>query len=98
MPILNRRNKEQPKRKYKPNKDLYNSERWHAYSRAYRKKNRLCVHCLSEGITKISECVDHITPIEEGGDVWSPDNHQALCLHHHSVKTKKERNKNLNHE
>lgn len=91
MPTLNRRREDQPKRQGKNNRAFYQSHRWHEYSRQYRKKNRLCVICLKEGKTVLSQCVDHILPIEEGGDMWNPSNHQALCTHHHSIKTKEER-------
>lgn len=93
MPTLNRRSTKQDHKtlnRHKANRDVYNSHRWHEYSRQYRKKHRLCVECLRENKTTISECVDHIIPIEQGGDIWNPSNHQALCNHHHSIKTREE--------
>jgi 5-methylcytosine-specific restriction endonuclease McrA len=95
MPTLQRRKDSPPPRRHKPNKAFYQSSRWHKYSISYRKKHPLCVLCLAEGKTTRSQEVDHIIPIQEGGEEWNPDNHQALCKTHHSQKTAKE-NKNWN--
>jgi 5-methylcytosine-specific restriction protein A len=90
MPSLQRRIEER-----KPDRNqfraIYQSHRWHEYSRKYLKANRLCVQCLAEGKTTISQCTDHILPMSQGGAIWDPANHQALCLQHHSKKTKEER-------
>ena len=94
MPTLNRRrddNTPTSHRQGKNNRTFYQSHRWHEYSRQYRKKHPLCVQCLKEGKTVRSAAVDHILPIEQGGDMWNPANHQALCIKHHSIKTKEER-------
>jgi 5-methylcytosine-specific restriction protein A len=93
MPTLKRRTENSTHRQGKSNRAFYQSHRWHEYSRQYRKKHRLCVKCLEQGKTVLSECVDHILRIEEGGDMWNPDNHQALCTSCHSIKTKEERKK-----
>lgn len=89
MATLNRRfEPKQPRRD--PFRAVYQSERWHRYSRQYRKANPLCKHCLKEGKTAPAECVDHIVPLMLGGDIWNPTNHQGLCNHHHAIKTKAE--------
>jgi len=93
MAQLSRRNEPAPKRQGRNNRELYQSHRWHKYSTQYRKINRLCVMCLREGVTQVSQCVDHIVPIKEGGSIWDSDNHQALCTKHHNQKTALE-NKN----
>jgi 5-methylcytosine-specific restriction protein A len=93
MPTLRTRHTDTPPRRSKPNKAFYQSSRWHRLSLAYRKNNRLCVECLKEGITKLSEEVDHIIPIVEGGNPWDLNNLQALCKSHHSQKTKREQKK-----
>lgn len=90
MPNLTRRIDDHPKRQGSNNREIYQSSRWHKYSLQYRKIHRLCVICLSKGITKVSECVDHIKPIESGGSIWDSGNHQALCLACHNRKTKNE--------
>lgn len=35
--------------------------------------------------------LDHITPVEKGGDPWDPENLQTLCRSHHIDKTRRER-------
>jgi 5-methylcytosine-specific restriction enzyme A len=95
MPILNRRKDEPIPRRNDTYRAVYQSARWHKYSLLYRKANRLCVICLSQGRTVLSACVDHIVPLKEGGDIWNPANHQALCIACHNTKTVQE-NKNWN--
>ena len=34
--------------------------------------------------------VDHIVPINQGGDPFTRSNLQPLCQHHHGLKTKGE--------
>jgi 5-methylcytosine-specific restriction protein A len=97
MPTLKRRG-ERTDNRNKPNKAFYQSGRWHSFSRTYRKANRLCVMCLQEGKTVLSECVDHITPIAQGGDMWDINNMQALCNSHHSQKTKQEQQNKRDYE
>lgn len=66
--------------------------RWAEYSRLYRIENPLCVECLKEDRVTPSEHVDHIKPVSGPDDplFWDPANHQALCAHHHRVKSAKE--------
>lgn len=69
-----------------PNKHIYNSSRWRALRRRVILEQPVCAICD----LAITCDVDHITPIEAGGDVWSRSNLQGLCLHCHSQKTRKE--------
>ena len=93
MPILSRRNEPQPRKQGSNNREIYNSWRWRKESLAFRKVNRLCVICLKEGITQLSQVTDHILPIEQGGSVWDRSNWQALCIRHHNQKTYNENRK-----
>lgn len=95
MPTLKRRTETNTHRQGKNNRAFYQSSRWHEYSRQYRKKHRLCVMCLEKGKTVLSECVDHIIPITNGGDMWDSINHQALCKSCHSIKTKEEKKRQI---
>jgi 5-methylcytosine-specific restriction protein A len=64
---------------------------WRRYRASYLKQHPLCVECLKEGFYIPATVVDHIIPHK--GDrylFWNKDNHQALCKHHHDVKTAKE--------
>lgn len=62
---------------------------WDKYRLMYLKEHPLCVMCESKGIYKPAKIVDHIIPIDGGGDVlfWPQSNHQGLCTSCHSHKT-----------
>jgi 5-methylcytosine-specific restriction protein A len=66
--------------------------RWMVYSRAFRRRNPLCVMCLTKGRYVPSEHVDHIVAVSGPDDplFWDPSNHRALCRGCHSSKTAKE--------
>ncbi|EFI6336193.1 HNH endonuclease [Escherichia coli] len=68
------------------------SRLWDKYRAMYLKKNPLCVRCLAKGIYTPALVVDHIIPINGGGDVlfWPEWNHQALCQTCHNRKTTRE--------
>jgi 5-methylcytosine-specific restriction enzyme A len=62
--------------------------RWQKYRKAYLAEHPLCCECWCKGVAKASVIVDHIR--DHRGNVmlfWAPDNHQALCVEHHSAKT-----------
>jgi 5-methylcytosine-specific restriction enzyme A len=50
----------------------------------------LCRDCLGHGETKLSTEVDHIIPMEAGGEPLARWNLQALCHACHSRKTIRE--------
>jgi 5-methylcytosine-specific restriction protein A len=66
------------------NKSIYNSKRWQILRRHILYHQPLC------GCGMIATDVDHITPIEQGGDPYNPANLQALCHPCHSRKTSRE--------
>ncbi|EFB6644566.1 TPA: HNH endonuclease signature motif containing protein, partial [Escherichia coli] len=68
------------------------SRQWDKYRALYLSKNPLCVRCLAKGIYTPALVVDHIIPINGGGDVlfWPEWNHQALCQTCHNRKTTRE--------
>lgn len=65
--------------------------RWRKYRQAYLHEHPLCVACKEEGRTTAATDLDHITPVNDGGDFWDPDNHQPLCHSCHSRKTAREK-------
>jgi 5-methylcytosine-specific restriction endonuclease McrA len=67
------------------NRKAYNSKRW-----AMTRKRQLSLEPLCAVCGHIATDVDHITPIEQGGAVWSFDNLQSLCAVHHGQKTRRE--------
>ena len=70
---------------------LYNHN-WRKASKAYLRRNPLCVYCLQTGKSKGARVVDHIVPHK--GDralFWDIDNWQGLCKRcHDSVKATEE--------
>ena len=67
---------------------------WRKLRRWYLARHPLCEHCLTRGITKPAQDVDHKQPFAGKRDRLrlDPNNLQALCRACHNVKT---RNGNL---
>lgn len=59
---------------------------WRRLRRAKLARDPLCVQCERDGITTPAVEVDHIRPLNDGGD-HSWGNLQSLCKTHHSRKT-----------
>ena len=66
--------------------------RWSKYSKWFLRQpeNVFCKLQLL-GCTNLSECVDHIDPVNGSSDpkFWQPENHQGACVHCNSVKGKR---------
>ena len=92
MPTINRRYYRKPEGQ-KNNRAFYNSHRWHTLSTQWRAKQPLCQECLRKGRTTAGQCVDHIRPIENGGEQWDITNLQTLCFRCHNSKTQMEQQK-----
>ena len=73
----------------KDNYPFYNSTQWRKVSKGYRKRHPLCKHCEEAGRVTPSAVVDHIKPIDKGGDKWNSSNLQALCHKCHNKKSAK---------
>jgi 5-methylcytosine-specific restriction enzyme A len=65
--------------------------KWARYARRYLRQHPLCVACQADGYTTAAVLVDHIKPLAQGGPMWDPANHQALCTPCHNHKTGSER-------
>ena len=76
----------QRNRSHRQTKAIYHTKRWLILRRHILHHNPICQHCDNTLATQ----VDHITPIEHGGDPWSPTNCQALCGPCHARKTRGE--------
>lgn len=63
------------------NKEIYNSKRWKML-----RKRRLFLDPLC-GCGEIATDVDHIQPIEDGGEPFDLENTQSLCASCHGSKT-----------
>jgi len=69
---------------------FYDSTRWRNLRDMVIARHPLCEQCKSKGLTTIATQVDHILPIEEGGNPTDWTNLQPLCASCHSKKTRKE--------
>ena len=67
----------------------YNN-RWLRESANFR-KDKVCVHCEDKGISRMSQCTDHIVPHEGNEELfWDIKNWQPLCFVCHGIKTASE--------
>lgn len=70
------------------NTALYNDPKWRRYSQGFRQKNPLCVNY--DDCHGFAELVDHIKPVNEGGEFWDKLNHQSMCQSCHNRKRQRE--------
>jgi len=71
---------------------FYQGLQWRSLSKAFRRRYPLCAHCMSQGITKPCDMVDHVTPIRVDWELrYTGSNLQALCNGCHAIKTAKDR-------
>lgn len=72
------------------NDAFYNSWAWRKIRKVFINKNPLCKHCDDKGMTEVATVVDHIKPINLGGDRLNEDNFQSLCESCHNKKSANE--------
>lgn len=62
---------------------------WEKVRAWHMREEPLCRHCLErDGRCVPGEVVDHIRPINLGGERLDPDNLQTLCRRCHAAKTR----------
>lgn len=66
--------------------------RWARVSRAFRTLHPICgmraddsldmvnSRCVQQGLTTPAECVDHVIPIRDGGEMFNESNLMSACL------------------
>jgi Restriction endonuclease len=67
-------------------RQFYSSYEWTMKSREHRQHEPLCRECKARGKVIPGTLVDHIIPIENGGDRWDDRNLQTLCDPCHNRK------------
>jgi 5-methylcytosine-specific restriction protein A len=77
---------QQRERQTHPNKALYSSKRWQLTRRRVLFDHPICA-C---GCGEVASDVDHIVPVEQGGDRWARSNLQPLAHECHARKTRQE--------
>ena len=66
---------------------FYGSARWKKLRKYHINRNPWCVVCLQLGLYTPVEHVDHVTPVQQGGEAFALENLQSLCHIHHNQKT-----------
>jgi 5-methylcytosine-specific restriction protein A len=65
---------------------FYNSSEWKAARRQQLNAHPLCQVCLKQNVIKGATTVDHIIPIDQGGEKLDPNNFQSTCASCHASK------------
>ena len=75
-----------------PNSDFYHSKQWRSLRNYYIQMNPLCEACKRRDKVTAGQVVDHIKPINSGGEHLKLDlsNLQTLCHPCHNSKSGKE--------
>ena len=73
------------------NTAFYQSRQWRNLRALKLQMNPLCEECERQGRLVPAQMVDHIIPINKGGEPLSMDNLQSLCNRCHSIKTAKDK-------
>lgn len=69
------------------NSDFYNSWPWRKAAKRFKQSNPICVKCDEVGIVTPVKVVDHIIPINRGGEKLNEANFQSLCESCHNKKS-----------
>ena len=99
MPSLNKKERKKPwdaKKKSKASwsyNAIYHTKQWRELRKLKLNMNPLCQQCQAQSLTEAATVVDHINPVQEGGDPFRLENLQSLCASHHNSKTGKSRSK-----
>lgn len=80
-------------RRLHTNSVFYQSQAWRRCRHAYLAEHPLCAECEKQGRVAAARVVDHIRPINEGGDKFDFDNLQGLCDKCHNKKSGREAHK-----
>jgi len=80
----------------KSNSYIYKSSQWKKLRQMILHSQPICQHCERKNKYITANTIDHITPINKGGAVWSMDNLQALCSSCHNSKSAKDREGGIN--
>lgn len=74
----------------RPNSKFYTSSAWRRVRAIKIQENPLCEECQRRGVLTPADVVDHITPINQGGEPFDESNLQSLCHRCHNKKSGRE--------
>ena len=75
----------------KSNSRIYKGRQWRKVRAMVLHRQPICVMCERKGKYITANVVDHITPINKGGAIYSMDNLQGLCSSCHNSKSAKDK-------
>lgn len=70
--------------------ELYKTNRHRNASARHRMKYPYCYTCQEQGITTLADMMDHVIPVNVGGDPWDRRNRMSMCHNCHNSKRGKE--------
>lgn len=70
--------------------ELYKTAKHRAISERHRREHPYCWQCEQQGIVRLAHMMDHVIPVNAGGDPWHPVNRQSMCNPCHNIKRGKE--------
>ena len=73
-----------------PNKKFYQSMPWRRLRATKIDQQPLCEECERKNIVTVANMVDHIVPINKGGEPLDISNLQSLCNRCHNQKSGRE--------
>lgn len=73
------------------NQKFYDSSAWKSLRKMQLDKFPLCAECEKKGVLTPGQVVDHIIPMNKGGEALSMNNLQTLCHRCHNKKSAKEK-------
>jgi len=74
----------------KANRDVYDSPKWKKIRAIVKDEEPVCRLCLAQQFVVDTEVIDHIIPINMGGDPYDRNNLQGLCRPCHEAKSRRE--------
>jgi len=79
-------------RRTNPNREVYNTRRWQKVRALYLADHPFCEcsECKARPVPLPANVVDHIVPINQGGDPWDDSNFQAMNSRCHNRKSGRE--------
>src|SRR5262245_63219044 len=80
------REAERSRRRREATSGIFKRKRWLTTRKAVPARDPICRVCG----THVSEEVDHIVPLNEGGDPWDLERLQGICRPCHQAKTARE--------
>lgn len=90
-PWVAERDRSKGQGRQRPNREIYDSTRWRKLRKMIITREPFCRTCKQMDVLMAAKIIDHIVPINKGGDPWDEGNLQPLCKKCHDVKTAQER-------